>query len=334
MKTISIECKLIVELVRRLKRPLTVYDLEGTGFRCATFGITEVSALTILPDGRAMLYGGLVNPEFPITTKARQLTGITDKMVAGQENWGVRYARHFDKISREHIICGYNINTFDNPAVIDQNARYGITTPKFSGVVDVRRLYQKVANVKNQSGKLVEVAAAYGVQPKGDAHRAAADVIMTAELLEAILAKHGEDVFMELLNGTASRNRARGGDKEDLVSDIVAHIQVRGFTSFEVMATSLGVTVKDLEFPVCRAIDNALVDAFQFAHAPTRTWLKSALPAFFASQGPFDGKMKPLLDTLSENQPAGAQLSYIQLRVGLLDAGYVWGMLKPQPLAA
>lgn len=334
MKTISIECKLIVELVRRLKRPLTVYDLEGTGFRCPTFGITEVAALTILPDGRAMLYGGLVNPEFPITAKARQLTGITDKMVANQENWGVRYARHFDKISREHIICGFNISTFDNPAVIDQNARYGITTPKFSGVVDVRRLYQKAANVKGQSGKLVEVAAAYGVQPKGDAHRATADVIMTAELLEALLKKYGETAFMELLEGTASRNKARGGDNEDLVSDIVAHIKVRGFTSVEVMATSLGVAAKDLEFPICKAIDTDQVDPFLFAHAPTRTWLKSALPAYFSKQGPFDGKMKALLDALSVNPPAGTQLSYIQLRIGLLDAGYVWGMLKPQPLAA
>lgn len=334
MKTISIECKLIVELVRRLKRPLTVYDLEGTGFRCPTFGITEVGALSILPDGRALLYGGLVNPEFPITAKARQLTGITDKMVANQENWGVRYARHFDKISREHIICGFNINTFDNPAVIDQNARYGITTPRFAGVVDVRRLYQKAANVKGQSGKLEEVAAAYGVQRKGDAHRATSDVILTAELLEVLLKQYGETAFMELLEGTASRNKARGGDNEDLVSDIVAHIQVRGFTSMEVMAKSLGVSVNELDFPVCRAIDAALVDPFLFAHAPTRTWLKSALPAYFANQGPFEGKMKQLLETLSENQPAGAKLSYIQLRVGLLDAGYVWGMLKPQPLAA
>jgi DNA polymerase III epsilon subunit-like protein len=334
VKTISIECKLIVELVRRLNRPLTIYDLEGTGFRCPTFGITEVGALTILPDGRAMLYGGLVNPEFPITAKARQVTGITDKMVANQETWGVRYARHFDKISREHIISGFNICTFDNPAVIDQNARYGITTPKFNAVVDVRRMYQKAANVKGQSGKLEEVAALYGVQRKGDAHRATSDVILTAELLEALLKQYGEAVFMELLEGTAARNRARGGDNEDLVSDVVAHLQVRGFTSMDVMAKSLGVEVKDLDFPVCRAIDNALVDAFQFAHAPTRTWLKSALPAFFANQGPFDGKMKPLLEALSVNQPASVQLSYIQLRIGLLDAGYVWGMLKPQPLAA
>lgn len=334
MKTISIECKLIVELVRRLKRPLTVYDLEGTGFRCPTFGITEVAALTILPDGRAMLYGGLVNPEFPITAKARQLTGITDKMVANQETWGVRYARHFDKISREHVMCGFNNSTFDDHAVIDQNKRYGLTTPRFNAVVDVRRLHQKASADKSQGGKLVELAAAYGVQPHGDAHRATADVIMTAELLEAILKKYGEDAFMELLNGTASRNKAREGKGADLVGDIVAHIQVRGFTSLEVIAASLNVAVKDLEFPVCRAIDSALVDAFQFAHASTRTWLKSALPAYFERKGTFDGKMKPLLDALSENPPAGTQLNYIQLRIGLLDAGYVWGMLKPQQLAA
>jgi len=333
MNSSSIEYKLIADLVRRLNKPLTVFDLEGTGFRGPTFGITEVAAFSILPDGRGLMYGGLVNPEFPITSQAQKITGITQAMVRDKETWGKRFAAHFDRLAREHIISGFNVKTFDIPAVLEQNARYGIITPEFPAVVDVRRFYLKAAGIKGQSGKLVPVAEAYGVRPKGDAHRATADVAMTVELLEALLRTHGEDVFLELLNGAPSRNRTSGASR-DLVGDIAAHLQVRGFTSFEVLAQSLGVTVAELEYPLCQGVDGGVFDAFQFAHPATRTWLKSAIPALFARTGAFDGKMKPLRDALSGQQPAGAQLTYLQLRIGLLDAGYVWGMLKTQKLAA
>lgn len=334
MKNSPIQYTLIADLVRRLNKPLTVFDLEGTGFRGPAFGITEVAAFSVLPDGRGLLYSSLINPEFPITAQAQKITGITQGMVRDKANWGQKYAQHFDKISREHILSGFNSNTFDIPAVVEQNARYGIVTPKPTSVLDVRRLYLKAAGIKGQTGKLVPVAADYGVFPRGNAHRATADVILTTELLEALLRTYGEEAFMELLNGTPTRNRARSTAPGNLVDDIVVHIQVRGFTTYAALALSLGVTVAELEFPLCKAVDNGLVDAFIFAHGPTRTWLKSAIPSLFAGKAAFDGKMKPLLEALSAQQPAGVQLSYLQMRIGLLDAGYVWGMLKQTSLAA
>lgn len=326
--------KRIADLVRRLNKPMTVFDLEGTGFRGPRFGITEVGAFSILPDGRSFLYGGLVNPEFPITSQARDVTGITQSMVRDKENWGKQYAQHFDKISREHIISGFNLKTFDIPAVIEQNARYGVTTPPFGAVVDVRRLYLEANGIKTQVGKLVPVATAYGVTPKGDAHRATSDAIMTVELLEALLATHGEDIFMSLLKNTGKKSRSRADTQVDLVDDIAAHIQVRGFTSYEALALSLGVQVSELEYPLCKGVDGGNLDAFLFAHGPTRTWLKSAIPALFAQREPFDGKMKPLLEALMQLQPSGVELTYLQLRIGLLDAGYTWGAVQPLKRAA
>jgi DNA polymerase III epsilon subunit-like protein len=326
--------KRIADLVRRLNKPMTVFDLEGTGFRGPRFGITEVGAFSILPDGRSFLYGGLVNPEFPITPQARDVTGITQSMVRDKENWGLKYAQHFDKISREHIISGFNLKTFDIPAVIEQNARYGVTTPPFGAVVDVRRFYLEANGLKKQTGKLVDVATAYGVTEKGDAHRAMSDAIMTVELLEALLEAHGEDNFMSLLNDTGKKSRSRATAEVNLVDDIAAHIQVRGFSSLEALAISLGVQVSELEFPLCKGVDSGVLDAFLFAHGPTRTWLKSAIPSLFAQREPFDGKMKPLLEALTLLQPSGVQLGYLQMRIGLLDAGYTWGSVQPLKLAA
>jgi DNA polymerase III epsilon subunit-like protein len=334
VNNLTFEFKLIAALVKRLNKPMTIFDLEGTGFRGPNFGITEVSAFSVMPDGRSFLYGGLVNPENTITAKAREITGITQSMVRDKDNWGKKYAQHFDKISREHIISGFNVNTFDIPAVIEQNARYGVETPKFSSVVDVRRFYLKAAGIKGQTGKLVPVAQAYGVLPQGNAHRATADVIMTVELLEALLRTYGDTVFMELLEGSPLRNRARSLDTSNLVDDIVNYVQANGFTSYEDLASALDVDVSDVEYPLCRAVDSGALEAFQFAHAPTRAWLKRAVPALFAGKTPFDGKLKPIYDALTLQQPAEARLSYLQLRIGLLDAGYVWGMLKPAAIAA
>jgi DNA polymerase III epsilon subunit-like protein len=331
---ISFEFKLIADLVRRLNRPLTVFDLEGTGFRGPKFGITEVGAFSIMPDGRNFLYGGLINPENTITAKAREVTGITQSMVRDKDNWGKKYAAHFDKISREHIISGFSITSFDIPAVIEQNARYGVVTPKFASVVDVRRFYLKAEGIKNQVGKLEPVAAAYGVFPKGDAHRATADVIMTVELLEALLRTYGEAIFMELLEGSAPRARTQTVDKASLVNEIVSYVQANGFTSYEDLASALDVDVSDIEYPLCKAVDSGALDAFQFAHEPTRAWLKKAVPAYFAGKGSFDGKLKPLYDALFLKQPEDVRLSYLQVRIGLLDAGYVWGMLKAPAMAA
>lgn len=332
MKQLHIEFGLIADLVRRLNKPLTVFDLEGTGFRGPTFGITEVAAFSVLPDGRNFLYGGLVNPENTIGAQAGAITGITQSMVRDKENWGKKYAQHFDRISGEHIISGFNVNTFDIPAVIEQNARYGITTPKFESVVDIRRFYLKAASIKGQTGKLVPVAAAYGVLPKGDAHRATADVIMTVELLEALLRTYGDSVFMELLEGAPAKGRARA--QSTLAEGVVSHVLANGFTSCEALAAALSLKTSDVEFELCKAIDAGTLDAPQFAHGLTRAWLKTAVTGFFVGKEPFDGKLKPLYEALDLQQPPGAQLSYLQLRIGLLDAGYVWGMQKPAKLAA
>ena len=330
----SVDFRRIAQLVKRLNKPLTVFDLEGTGFRGPRFGITEVGAFSVLPDGRSFLYGGLVNPEFPITSQAREITGITDQMVRHQQTWGAQYAQHFDKISREHIVSGFNIKTFDIPAVIQQNERYGVTTAPFGSVVDVRRFYLEANGIKDQTGKLEPVAKAYGVTRKGDAHRATSDAILTVELLEAMLAHHGEDVFMSLLLNAGKKPKSRGAVQSNLVDDIVAHLQVRGFSSYEALAQSLGVEVSELEFPLCKGIDSGAVDAFLFAHGPTRTWLKAAIPALIARGVAFDGKMKPLLEALLQLQPSGVQLSYLQIRIGLLDAGYSWGAVQPLKMAA
>lgn len=323
MKTPAIRFHHIAALAKLLGKPISIFDLEATGFRGPAFGITEVAVFTVMEDGSNFLYGSLINPENPITAQASAVTGITQRMVARQENWGVRYAQSFDKMSREHVMCGFNSKTFDNPAVIEQNLRYGVQTAPFSSVVDVRQLYLKAAEVKGQRGKLIEVAALYGIFPQGNLHRATADVVLTVELLNAILEKHGPAIFLQL---------AAGKDQRDgecaLYDKLSAMLPSIGSVTIDALATSLGVSVQDMDFPLCKAVDAGLVDARLFAHPPTRSWLNKAIPMVLANGFPFDGKLKPLFEILKAYQPTGASLTYLQLRIGLLDLGYLAGNLK------
>ena len=333
----NIEVPHLLKLVKRLNKPLSVYDLEATTFRGhPEFGIVEVAVCSILPDGRVLMYGSLINPEKTIQPAALATHGITQAMVQGKQTWGHKYAAHFHLLAKDHIISGFNIKTFDNHAVKEQNARYGVETEGFEAVIDARHYYRHAEGIKGTSGDLQTFSAALGIQPKGRPHRAECDVYMTVDMLEVLVAKHGEDSFIMELEGKKPRNTtpsSRGGSKVAVTVEAIAAAVSQGATTLAKLCLALGCTEAQLELPLCQAIDRGLVNPMLFAHEPTRQWMRNALAEVLA-RSPFEGKLKPLLAGLSAIAPADVKVSYLQLRVGLLDAGYVWGMLKAPAVAA
>lgn len=323
----SIQFGYLASLVRRLGTPWSIFDLETSAFKGSpNFGIVDVAVFTITPDERGLLFGNLINPENLIEAQAQATHGISQKMVANQEVWGHRYAAFFHRISQEHTVSGFNIKTFDIPAVLQQNARYGFETKEFKSVADARSLYRKLSGRKGQSGKLWEFAAEMGVVPKGPLHRAEADVLLTVELLNATVRHFGEDAVINAMNDDGKK---KSSSSKVSVEAVAEYVRQNGFTSFDALAEGLGLKVSDLEYPLCQAVDRGLVTAPQFAHKATRQWLSTVLQAVADAIG-FEGKLKPLYEKLASIAPPDVELSYLQLRIGLLDAGYVWGMLKPE----
>lgn len=168
--------------------PLLVFDLETTTFMGRpNFGVMEISALRVDAGGPVM-FSTLLDPGQPIDPAVSELTGLCYLDLRGKPYWTEAAGPAMTKAARNYLVSGYNIRTFDCHAVIRENARFGMPKPVFRQVLDVRDVLRQLEKISK--GKLVDIAAALKVsQPS--AHRAEADVLMTAGVLAALVRKHG-----------------------------------------------------------------------------------------------------------------------------------------------
>lgn len=317
------------QLAARLGAPIVVYDLECTTFRGrANFGITEVGALCISETGGLEKFGGLVNPERAIDPNVASLTGISQSMVRDKASWGTHFAGQFKQLAQGSAwVTGFNNNTFDNPAVIDMNSRYGQPIEKFTKTFDVRKLHKKLSGSKTQGGKLIEIAAMYGVLPQGALHRAMADVILTAELLEAVVQAFGIDAVLEVIHDKAKPKSKSLSGRTFTSEALVLYVSKKDRLTLEEIAAAFDKEVKAVSFEVGKAIDERLVNPDTFAHAATQEWLCETLidiDATLLTQG----KLKPIHEHVNLASPVG-HVDYVQLRIGLLTAGVTWSSLRP-----
>lgn len=317
----------IVQLVKHLGRHMTFFDLETTTFRGQDeFGITEVCCFTVAPDGTGVIHTQLINPERKISAKAREITGITQHMVKDQETWGKRYAGLFAELATSKWVAGYNVKSFDCPAVKDMNARYGKPIEEFKFVLDVLVLHR---NLSAPSGKressLANVAAYYGLKPAAGLHRAMADVVLTVEVFNTMLDAYGMDAILARILPKPE------GAYDKLTAQTIARY-VKGKTPGSVtladVAKAFKVEERKVNFELGRAIDELLVDPQVFADADTQAWLLDALMEV-STDALNEGKLKPIYDALVPMKPEGVPFDYVQLRVGLNEAGFKWSTRKP-----
>ena len=311
-------------LAQHLKRHIAVYDLEATTFRGRkNFGITEVWCFVVPPSGPGVSFGSLINPEQAIDAEVQRLTGITQSMVRTAEVWGARYADVFKRFaSGECWLAGFNNSTFDNHAVKDMNARYGRPIEVFEKTFDIRRLHHKLANSTSATGTLVEIALKYGVTPRGDAHRAQADVILTLELLNAIVELYGVAAVASLIEPKPS-----GATDKLSFSAVAKYAKGKKTLTLEQLATAFKKDVRTVSFELGKAIDERMVDPSIFASQPAQDWLAQALPEV-PLEALETGRLTQINAALLTDSPP-QDFDYIQLRVGLLAAGLAWGSLKP-----
>jgi DNA polymerase III epsilon subunit-like protein len=315
----------VIKLAARLGRSVHVFDLECTTFRgMANFGITEVAGFRVWPDkDSGAIYSHLINPEREISREAQKLTGITQSMVADKEVWGARYAADYRRMAGDTWLTGYNIKTFDLHAVKDMNERYGHPIDGFKYVFDVRDLHLNLSCAENKKGTLTEVAAMYGVTPKGGAHRATADVVMTLEVLDKIIDLFGLDAVLDRILPKAD------GAYDKLTAQAIAKfVKNKKLVTLPELAKAFVTDEKKVGFELGRAIDERLVDPRIFAAADTQHWLTEALVEVDGDLV-VGGKLKPLYEALAPTKPAGLQLDYVQLRVALSNMGMDWSSRKP-----
>lgn len=317
----------ILTLSQALARPIAVYDLEATTFRGReNFGITEVAMTVVQPTGRPSSFKSLINPERAIDSRVQALTGITPAMVRSQETWDKRFAGLFQRIAAGQAwLCGFNNHTFDNHAVKDIGARYGAPIEAFAYTFDVRLLYRKLTGAKTQQGTLSEIAALYGVQPEGELHRAAADVHLTACLLDEMVAVHGlAAVQAQLLPPSP------GGVKR-LSTAAVAEFLLRKSVDASVagVAKYFQVPEPDARHEVGKALDERLVPPARLALPHVQAWLAENRHTIESSLRAGAGRLRSAFEAVVALPEAPAELDSVQLRVSLLHQGLQWTSLKP-----
>lgn len=163
--------------------PFTVFDVETTGMSARNHRIVEIAAIHIEKDGTMSRYESLVNPGCLIPDRAMNIHHITNEMVADAPNFrqvGFEFIEFVDKST----LVAHNAR-FDLSFLQESLVRCGL--PQWRGkTMDSLRLF-KQAYAGLPSYSLQNLRQAFNLQdprPGLQAHRAAADVEWTVQLLE------------------------------------------------------------------------------------------------------------------------------------------------------
>lgn len=171
----------------QLKRPLVFFDLETTGVDPARDRIVELCILRVEPDGSRQSRTRRINPGRPIPPEATAVHGITDD--------DVRDEPRFDQVARGLLelldgadLAGFNIVRFDVPMLDAELQRCKLDLDLASRrVVDSMAIFHKM-----EPRNLTAAVRLYLDRDHDGAHGAEADVLASAEVLEAQLARYDE----------------------------------------------------------------------------------------------------------------------------------------------
>jgi len=311
----------IKRYVRESGRDLSIFDLEATTFGGPTFGITECATLTIGGGGgHPILRSSLVNPENPISWQAAEKTGITYKMVKDKPNWGDLWANQMIELSTSGVLCGWNSKTFDVPRMQGEMQRYDFPELHLHDHIDVYKIASRLRGTTK--GNLTATALAMNLDWDADAHRASADVLMTARVLEALCEKYGvNEVFLSRKASVDVEivKKIRIRTKIDDI-DILRAAQTFAPYKPHVLAQYLSTDIETLERHISELINKGhQTDIFTCSIA--QSWLVVALPEVIAKHG----ERKFLRDTmidLKSHPLAKDGLTYVQIRIAINNYKY------------
>ena len=356
--SIELDIPILKGLAKKHNKTLTFYDLETTNLLAAkTFGITDVGAVHVHPDGTCTQQSSLLDPENPISPEASNVTGITQDMVDGQATWAQAAMTPFREWMVRNIVLGFNNIAFDTPGIISQNVRYGDDPGSFLDTRDVRSMARIMTGTGK--GKLVDLAQRYGINPDG-AHRAIFDVVMTVKVLENMLAEYGLELFEHPgAKITASRPVenlfrpaiSRDGQESEWINQedrILEIIDACGYHSTERLANMLGMDRRYCGDLVDSMIMDGRMDYAVVEDPQAQKWLLARVPHVIgeAWTGADRGKYKPIFESVKANMKVGllpdhqgstqvpSFVTYTQLKVFLKAQGYIAALEKSADVAS
>lgn len=169
----------------QLRRPICFVDLETTGVNVGSDRIVEISILKKNPDGSSELFTRRVNPEMPIPAESSAIHGITNNDVATAPTFE-QLAPEIHSFIGDSDLAGYNSNKFDFPMLVEEFLRckidFDLRTRK---MIDVQAVFHKMEQRTLQAAYKF-----YCEKELVNAHSAEADILATAEVLDAQLERY------------------------------------------------------------------------------------------------------------------------------------------------
>ncbi|MBL4848706.1 MAG: 3'-5' exonuclease [Planctomycetes bacterium] len=164
--------------------PLVFFDLESTGTSPATDRIVSIAFVS---ESGEVLLNQTVNPEQPIPPGASEIHGISDADVADAPRFA-EIAAQVQGLIEDVVLGGYNSRNFDAPLLDAELRRAGQPGIDLSTVqeVDVFRVWLAI-----EPRTLVGAVRHFLGRELEGAHDALHDARATAEVLQALAAKHG-----------------------------------------------------------------------------------------------------------------------------------------------
>ena len=171
----------------QLDRPLVIFDLETTGTDPATDRIVEICAVRLGPDGSRESRTRRINPGRPIPPDATAVHGIRDEDVRDEPSFR-QIARGLLEFLQGADLAGFNVSRFDVPLLDrefhDCDLDLALPTRR---IVDAMTIFHR-----KEPRDLSAAVRFYLDRDHEGAHSAEADVVATADVLDAQLDRYSD----------------------------------------------------------------------------------------------------------------------------------------------
>ena len=192
-----------------LERPLVFFDLETTGTDVLADKIVEICVLRIEVDGSRETRTRKIDPERPIPAEATAIHGIRDEDVRGAPTFR-QIAKGLLELIGDADLAGFNIRRFDVPLLDREFHECGLDLR----VPERRLIDAMVIFHRKERRDLAAAVQFYLGREHAEAHSAEADVVATAELLDAQLERYSDlPRNVDALEGWSGANRAAAVDR-------------------------------------------------------------------------------------------------------------------------
>ncbi len=170
-----------------LTRPLIFFDTETTGTDKVKDRIIELSTCKISPEGTQEVKTARFNPGITIPLEATMVHGITNEDVKDKPPFS-KYAQSISDYFKGSDIGGYNCIGFDVPILVEELLRAKAPLPfdESTKFVDAMRIFHLM-----EKRDLSAALKFYCGKDHDSAHSAEADVLASAEVLNAQVTRYG-----------------------------------------------------------------------------------------------------------------------------------------------